>query len=133
MSLRPIELHQRAGKGSKQFDIKAKDRENGKVIVENMLKPLDHDHWGKAIHYAQLEKAATVVLCATRADDDFIEATIAHNAEQNAQTIFIVKVEAKRVKGVTDSKVFIEFTLLAGPGVNMRPIGVKPDWVYDKK
>jgi len=105
--------------GPYSADILAKDTGTGKfVVIENQLERTNHDHLGKAITYASVLDASSIVWIATQFSEEHIKALDWLNDHTTEDFAFYgVQVELWQID---DSKPAIRFNVLSKPNEAVR-------------
>jgi len=120
--------------GPYSADILAKDTTTGKyVIIENQLEKTDHDHLGKAITYASVLDASTIVWVATNFTDEHKKALDWLNDHTSDEISFYgVQIELWQID---DSNPALKFNVISQPNQAVRQIArtIAAEDLSDKK
>jgi Domain of unknown function (DUF4268) len=105
--------------GPYSADILAKDTGTGKyVIIENQLEKTNHDHLGKAITYASVLDASSIIWVATNFTEEHQKALDWLNDHTNDEISFYgVQVELWQID---DSKPAVRFNVVSRPNEAVR-------------
>ncbi len=105
--------------GPYSADILAKDTGTGKfVVIENQLEKTDHDHLGKAITYASVLDASTVIWIATDFTEEHKKALDWLNDHTNDEFSFYgVQLELWQID---ESKPALRFNIISKPNLAVR-------------
>lgn len=105
--------------GPYSADILAKDTGTGKyVIIENQLEKTNHDHLGKAITYASVLDASTIIWIATDFTEEHKKSLDWLNDHTNDEISFYgVQVELWQID---DSKAALRFNIISKPNQAVR-------------
>lgn len=100
--------------GPYSADILAKDTGTGKyVVIENQLSKTDHDHLGKAITYASVLDASTIIWIASEFTEQHKKALDWLNDHTSEDLVFYgVKVELWQID---NSKAAVKFNVVSTP------------------
>lgn len=105
--------------GPYSADILAKDTGTDKyVIIENQLEKTNHDHLGKAITYASVLDASSIIWVATEFTEEHMKALDWLNDHTNEEISFYgVQVELWQIE---DSKPALKFNVVSKPNEAVR-------------
>ena len=105
--------------GPYSADILAKDTGTGQyVVIENQLEKTNHDHLGKAITYASVLDASTIIWIATDFTEEHKKSLDWLNDHTNDEISFYgVQVELWQID---DSKVALKFNIISRPNQAVR-------------
>ncbi|MDR0970360.1 MAG: DUF4268 domain-containing protein [Lentimicrobiaceae bacterium] len=105
--------------GPYSADILAKDSGTGKfVVIENQLEKTNHDHLGKAITYASVLDASTVIWIATDFTEEHKKALDWLNDHTNDEISFYgVQLELWQID---ESKPALKFNIISKPNLAVR-------------
>jgi hypothetical protein len=105
--------------GTYSADILAKDTETGKfVVIENQLEKINHDHLGKAITYASVLDASTIIWVASDFTEEHKRALDWLNDQTNDEISFYgVQLELWQID---ESKLALRFNLISKPNLAVR-------------
>ncbi len=105
--------------GPYSADILAKDTGTGKyVIIENQLEKTNHDHLGKAITYASVLDASTIIWIAIEFTEEHKKSLDWLNDHTNEEISFYgVQLELWQID---DSKAALKFNIISKPNLAIR-------------
>ena len=107
--------------GPYSADILAKDTGTGKfVVIENQLEKTDHDHLGKAITYASVLDASTIIWIASDFTEEHKKALDWLNDHTNDEISFYgVHLELWQID---ESKLALRFNFISKPNLAVRQV-----------
>lgn len=110
--------------GPYSADILAKDTGTGRyVIIENQLEKTNHDHLGKAITYASVLDASTIIWIATNFTEEHQRALDWLNDHSEEDIMFYgVQIELWQID---DSKPALRFNVVSRPNLAVRQVAKK--------
>lgn len=105
--------------GPYSADILAKDTGTGKyVVIENQLEKTNHDHLGKAITYASVLDASTIIWIATDFTEEHKKALDWLN-DHTSDDIFIYGVQVELWQ-IDNSNAALKFNIISKPNLAVR-------------
>ncbi len=124
LDLAPVERE--AGVGSFSVDILAKEVGSGRtVVIENQIRPTDHDHLGKLLTYAAWHEADIAIWVAVEFRDEHQRALQHLNQRTNSSTAFY-GVEVCLLQ-IDDSRPAVDFRVVATPRSEEKELAVASD------